>query len=169
MMKETATRVIKTIRAGEWLIAEGSIPAYFLYRMTKGRVGIYEENKKIASVEVGEGDKSHYIGFLSSLSEDRKHRASVKTETEIEVEVISTDHIQGLLRHDIPAGMRADIDMMIETIQIGDRIKGLRRIMSEKPIVDFDIESDTHMELKEILEELKSVYERIVKDPECRG
>ncbi len=158
----------KTVKAGEWIIVEGDIPAYFLYKLKKGKVAIYEEREKITSVEVKEGEKPHFLGFMSTLSEDRRHRASVKTETEVELEIFSSEHIRGLLLHDVPPEMRQDMDSMIETIQLGDRIKGLKRLLAEKPLVDLKIEADMDPELSEIMQEFKALYLSIMNDPECR-
>ncbi len=161
-------RESRTIATGEWIIVEGDIPAYFLYKLTKGKVGIYEEHEEITSVEVKEGERPKYLGFMSTLSEDRRHRASVKTESEVQVDIIYADHIRALLQHDVPAEMQKDIETMIETIQIGDRIKGLRRQLSERLDVDIAIDSGFDPELKEVLNELKMLYQRIIEDSECR-
>jgi CRP-like cAMP-binding protein len=161
-------RESRTIKKGEWIIVEGDIPAYFLYKLTKGKVGIYEEHEEITSVEVKEGERPKFLGFMSTLSEDRKHRASVKTESEVQVDIIYADHIRALLQHDVPAAMRKNIDTMIETIQIGDRIKGLRKHLSEMPEVDIAIDSGFDPELKEVLDELRTLYQRIIADSECR-
>lgn len=159
----------RKIRAGEWLITEGGLPAYFLYRLTKGKVGVYEEGEKLRTIEVANGGKPHYLGFMSSLGPERQHSLSVKIESDAKVEVFYIDHIRGLLRHDVPVSMRGDIDDMIETIIMGDHIKAMRRHLARKPRIDLNIGDGLNHEIKDVLEELKSLYEEIIGDKECLG
>ncbi len=51
---------------------------------------------------------------------------------------------------------------------LGDRIKGLKRLLAEKPLVDLKIEADMDPELSEIMQEFKALYLSIMNDPECR-
>ena len=159
---------IQNFRPNQWLISQGDVPTYFLHKLLKGRVGIYEDGERIASVEVKEGMKPKVLGFISALSGDHKHRASVKTETEVEVDSIYVEHIWGLLLHDLPEDMRKDIDDMIESIYLGDHIKGLRRKLSNRSVIDLEIRPDFDDELVEILQELRLLYENIMNDSECR-
>jgi len=158
----------RKIRAGEWLITEGGVPAYFLYKLVSGKVGVYEKGEKLRNIDATDGAKPHYLGFMSSLGPERHHSLSVKTESDVEVEVCSVDHIRGLLRHDVPAAMRKHIDDMIDTIVMGDHIKALRRRLARKSRVDLGVaDGGVNPELKEVLEELTCLYEEVVHDSEC--
>ncbi len=49
---------IRTIEANQWLVVQSDLPAYFLHKLIKGRVGIYEDGEKIDTVEVNEERRS---------------------------------------------------------------------------------------------------------------
>ncbi|RMH86120.1 MAG: cyclic nucleotide-binding domain-containing protein [Calditrichaeota bacterium] len=158
----------QTVPAGQWLIVEGSTPAYFLYKLISGQVGIYKEGQKIATVTVHPGAPPRFLGILSTLSADREHRASVKAETDVEVETIYIDHIRGILAHEVPREIRQTIQAMIEAIVIADEIKSLRRKLSHMPVVELEIPETLDPELKHILTELRKLYECLIYDQECR-
>ncbi|MDP6567152.1 MAG: hypothetical protein QF578_20150 [Alphaproteobacteria bacterium] len=157
----------RTIKAGEWLITEGGLPAYFLYKLIKGTVGVYEEGEKLRTIEVTGGTPPHYLGFMSCLAPKGQHSLSVKTESDVEVEVYYVDHIRGLLRHDVSAATWRDIETMIDVIVMGDHIKALRRHIARKKKVDLRIDDGAIPEIKGVLEELVNLYEEIIHDDEC--
>ena len=37
---------IQTIKANHWLVAQSDLPSYFLHKLIKGKVGIYEDGRK---------------------------------------------------------------------------------------------------------------------------
>ena len=165
----SSNKEVITVKAGEWLITESDMPSYFLYRLLEGAVDIYEEHEKINHIEVNPGDAPKTLGFLSALSYERRHTASVKTVSDIKVEVTNTDHIRGLLRHDVPAAMRNDIDTMIETIVIGDHIMSSNRKLSKMPAIELTVEDGLDVELARVLTELKILYQSVLHDSECKG
>ncbi|MBI3582236.1 MAG: hypothetical protein HY098_09235, partial [Nitrospinae bacterium] len=44
----------KTFPKGQWLITESATPAYFLYKLKKGKVSIHTHGKKINEIDVKE-------------------------------------------------------------------------------------------------------------------
>ncbi len=150
---------IKKIEAGQWLFTEGGVPGSVIYKLIKGRVSIYRDDKMINSLEVEEGMKPRLIGVLSALVRDRKPTASVRTDTDVEVETMYIDHLQGLLKHDVPAEMRDDIDAIIKSIVVRDKIKRLQRELSAiSPPEKLDIPDNINPEVSEVLSELMEVY-----------
>lgn len=150
----------KTIRAGQWLITEGSVSGNIIYKLIKGRVSIYEGGKRINAIEVEEGMKPRLIGVISALTSDRVRTASVRTDTDIDVETVYIDHFKGLLKHDVPAEMKDDIDAIIKSIVVRDKIKRLQRELSEiAPPEKLGIPDNLNQEVSEVLSELMEVYE----------
>ncbi|MBI5185521.1 MAG: cyclic nucleotide-binding domain-containing protein [Nitrospinae bacterium] len=147
----------ETFEAGQWLLTEGNF-AYFLYKLTKGTVSIYYKDKKIGTHEVKKGNPPMILGILAALKKDRQHLASVKTETEVEVEVLNFDHIQGLLKNDVPKGLRDEIDTMIQAITLEDQIKRCQQELSELNRVDLKIPDKIDAEVKCILTAIKELY-----------
>lgn len=169
-MEQFATQPgdVRNVSAGEWLITEGGLPAYFLYKLTRGKVGVYEEGEKLRTIKAEAGAKPHYLGFMASIGPDNQHSLSVKAESDVVVEVYSVEHIRGLLRHDIPAAMQADIHNMIDTVVMGDHIKALRRHLARKPKIALRVDGGgISPDLQEVLEELSGLYEEILHDGEC--
>ncbi len=159
---------VQTFEAGHWLITEGGVPSYFMHKLMSGTVGIYEDGQKIAEVEVNDGGRPRWLGFVSTLGKNHHHRASVRTETEVAVDSVYVDHIQGLLRHEVPVDIREDIDLMVEAVSMADHIKGLRRKLAKMKMVDLIPPSDIDKELADVLAELKRLYESLMQDEECR-
>ncbi len=149
----------KSISAGQWLFTEGDAPASIIYKLTKGRVSIYEGGKRINTMEVEEGMKPRLIGVISALTSDRVRTASVKTDTDIDVEIIYIDHFKGLIKHDVPAEVKDDIDAIIKSIVVRDKIKRFQRELSEiAPPEKLEIPDDLNQEVSEVLSELMEVY-----------
>jgi len=157
----------KKFPPNQWIVSQTGLPAFFVRKLLKGRVGIYEEGEKIATIEVSEGMKPKWLGFTSSLSQDFIHKASIKTETEVEVDTVYTEHIWGLLKNEVPNDIQEDIKHMVEAINVGGHIKGLKIKLSKVPKIDLKIQPDYDSELLEILQELKDIYEHIMSDEEC--
>ena len=151
----------ETIKAGQWIITEGGAPSYYLYKMLNGKVSIYESGKKINSIEIKEGMKPKILGILAVLRDDRINTASIKAETDVEVETLYMDDFKRLLRHDVPENMRKDIDAIIETIALVSKIRSLRREFSKTLPVKLQIPDDINPEISEVLSELKELYEVI--------
>lgn len=147
----------ETFEAGQWLLTEGNF-AYFLYKLTKGTVSIHYKGKKIGTHEVKKGNPPMILGILAALKRDRQHLASVKTETEVEVEVLNFDHIMGLLKNDVPNDLRNEIDKMIQSITLEDQIKRCKQELSELPPVDLNIPDKIDEEVRCILTAIKELY-----------
>ncbi len=152
----------------QWLITAGGVPAYFIYRLLKGTVGIYDEGVKVATVEVKEGDEPKFIGFIATLSKDLVHRASVRTETEIEVDTHYIDHIRGLIEHETSEKMRDDIQKMIEIISAVNQVRSLQKRISCMPRVELTVPENTSPDLKNIMGELERLYKEVLEDKLCR-
>jgi len=159
---------IEKFGTNQWLITAGGVPAYFIYRLLKGRVGIYDEGVKVATVEVKEGDNPKFIGFMATLSKDLVHRASVRTETEIEVDTHYIDHVRGLLAHDVSEKMQDDIQNMIEIISAVNQVRSLQKRISNMTKIELTIPENTNPELKDILDELDRLYKEVCADKLCR-
>lgn len=154
-------------KPGQWIITEGDIPAYYIYKLLNGKVSYHEEGTKIREFEIKEGGHPKIIGITAALRGDRCHHASVKAESDVKAEVLSVDMIQGILKHYVPETMRAQIDTMTDTIVLGNHIKSLKRKMATLPrISDEQIEApvDAHHEFSDLLAELKRVYTSIIND-----
>jgi len=159
---------IEKFGANQWLITAGGVPAYFIYRLLKGRVAVYDEGVKVASVEVKEGDEPKFIGFIATLSKDLVHRASVRTETEIEVDTHYIDHIRGLIAHETSEKTRDDIQQMIEIISAVNQVRSLQKKISNLPRVELTVPEDTSPDLKNIMGELERLYAEVLEDKLCR-
>ncbi len=147
----------KIFKAGQWLFTEGET-GYFIYWLLKGRVSVYRSGKKINELEINKGDKPKMLGIIASITDDRRHMASVKTETEVEAEDVYIDHIRGLIKNEVPENIKKEIDTMIKTISTSDRIKSLQGILSELPPVTLKIPDGISEEVSRVLEELSCLY-----------
>ncbi len=160
---------IRTIEANQWLVVQSDLPAYFLYKLIKGRVGIYEDGEKIDTVEVNEEMKPKLLNIISTLAKDHKRRIAVKTETEVKVDTAYQEHFWKLLSHDAPHDILEKIEKMIEAILIGDHIKSLRRKLSKMQVIEpFAIQETFNSEVTDLLFAIEGLYEHIMNDPECR-
>ncbi|MFQ5433193.1 MAG: hypothetical protein ACE5EN_11910, partial [Nitrospinota bacterium] len=154
---------------GQWIISEGDIPAYYIYKRLNGKVSYNEDGTKIREIEVKEGDKPVILGFTSALRDDRLNHASVKAESDVKTEMLSVDSIQGILKHDIPDAMKEQIKIMTDTIVLGNHIKSLKRKMSALPRIaeeQLEIKENKHKEVYDLLAELKEVYSQVVNEKE---
>ena len=151
---------IKKIEPGQWLFTEDSVPGSIIYKLIKGKVSIYKGDKRINIIEVAEGMKPRLIGVISALTSDKSRSASVVTDTDVEVETMYSDHIKGILKSDVPQDMRSEIDAIIKSIVVRDKIKHLQRELSEiSPPEKLDIPDNLNPEVSEVLSELMEVYE----------
>lgn len=158
-----------TFKSGEWIILEGEIPAYFIYKLLSGKVSYHEEGTKIREIEIKAGDTPKIIGITAALSANRLHHASIRAESDIEAEVLSVDTIKGILKHDVPEDMKDQINVMVDTIVLGNHIKSLKRKMSILPrIPDGEpvVTGGLHQGVADLLAELKRIYSGIASDTE---
>jgi hypothetical protein len=151
----------KTFPKGQWLITESNTPAYFIYRLKKGKVSIYSNGKKINEVEVGDGDKPKLLGFIAVLRGDRRHSASVKAESTVEVETMYIDHLMGIIKNETPANVRQDVDAVIESIHLFNSIESMKSRLAEIGKIRLSIPSNAKADTLELFDELKSLYERL--------
>ena len=149
----------KMFSKGDWIITESETPAYFLYRLKKGTVSIHENGNKINSVKVGKGQKSVLLGILAVLREDRLHKASVRAESDVEVEQVYIDKLRNHIGRDVPESFKADLELMIDTILINNRIKSLKSSFAERELVTQKMFEDAPEELSEIFAQLTGMYE----------
>jgi len=145
--------------AGQWLLTEGNF-AYFLYKLVKGKVSVYQNETQIGGLDIKEGDNPVVLGILAALNKSRQHSASVKAETDVEVEVISYDAIQGMLAHDLPKEMKEDIDTAIKAIVLKDRMNVCNQELSKLPVVSLDIPGNINPEVAQVLTSIKAIYSR---------
>lgn len=150
--------------SGEWIIVEGDIPAYYIYRLLRGKVSYYENGNKLREAEYREGGDPVILGFTSALRDDRHSGASVKAETDIEVEPLSVDAIKGALLHDVSDEIKAEVNQMIKTVVLGNHILSLQRdlaVMRRIPDSKLAIPKNVSPDLHEILLELVRVYKNV--------
>ncbi len=160
---------IRTIEADQWLIVQSDLPAYFLYKLIKGRVGIYEDGEKIDTVEVKDEMRPKLLNIIATLAKDHKRRIAVKTETEVRVDTAYQEYFWKLLSHEVPHEILEKIEKMIEAILIGDHIKSLRRKLSRMQVLEpLDIQETYSSEVTDLLYAVEGLYEHITNDPECR-
>lgn len=154
----------KTFPKGHWLISESNTPAYFIYKLKKGKVSIYTNGRKVNEMEVRDGDKPKLLGVLAVLRDDRRKMASVKTESPVEVESIYIDHLLGIIKNETPASVRKDVDAVIESIQLINSIKVQETRLAEIGKIKLSIPSNATGDALELFEELKSLYESLSKN-----
>ena len=160
---------IRTIEANQWLVVQSDLPAYFLHKLIKGRVGIYEDGEKIDTVEVNEGMKPKLLNIISTLAKDHKRRTAVKTETEVKVDTAYQEHFWKLLSQEVPHDILEKVEKMIEAILIGDHVKSLRRKLSKLQVIEpLVIQETFNSEVTDLLVGIEGLYEHIMNDPECR-
>jgi hypothetical protein len=154
----------KTFPTGHWLISESNTPAYFIYRLKKGKVSIYTNGKKINEMEVKAGDKPKLLGVVGVFRGDRKHAASVKTESTVEVDTMYIDHLLGIIKHETPENIREDVHAVIESIQLINSIETMNNRLAEIGKIRLEIPSNAKGDALELFEELKSLYESLSKN-----
>ena len=151
----------QSMRAGEWLIKEGDTSEVDVYKLLEGKVSVYEGGRKRTSIEVREGEEPKLIGVIAALSSDRGRSASVVTDTEIRYETISMGHIKNIIKKDIPADIKEDIDLAIEAIVARDKINRLLNDISKLSLPGkLKIPEDISRDAVDVLTELKNIYER---------
>ena len=160
---------IRTIEADQWLVVQSELPAYFLYKLIKGRVGIYEDGERIDTVEVKGDRRPKLLNIISTLAKDHKRRIAVKTETEVKVDTAYQDYFWKLLSHEVPHEILEKIEKMIEAILLGDHIKSLRRKLSRKQVLEpLAIQETYSSDVTDLLYAIEGLYEHIMNDSKCR-
>jgi len=158
---------IRTFKSGQWIITEGDIPAYYIYKLLNGKVSYHEEGTKIREIEIREGDTPKIIGITAALRDDRLHHASIKAESDVKAQELSVDMIKGILKHDVPDTMKKQINIMTDAIVLGNHIKSLKRKMSVLPRIpdaQLKVTGDVHQEVSDLLSELNRIYSSIISD-----
>lgn len=158
-----------TFKPGQWIILEGNIPAYYIYRLMSGKVSYHEDGTKIREIDIKGGDTPKIIGFTAALRDDRFHHASIRAESDIEAEELSVDMIKHVLRREVPDAMKEQINVMIDAIVLGNHIKSLKRKMAALPRISdeqLEVTGDGSRDLSDLLAELKKVYLSIKSDRE---
>ena len=158
-----------TFKPGQWIITEGDIPAYYIYKLLNGKVSYHEEGTKIREFEIKEGGTPKIVGITAALRDDRLHHASIKAESDVTAEVLSVDMIKGILKHYVPDNMKEQMNIMTDTIVLGNHIKSLKRKMSTLPRIpdeQLEVTGNVHQEFSDLLAELKRVYSSIISDKE---
>ncbi len=91
------------------------------------------------------------IGLIAALSNSRR-TASVSTDTQVMFETISIDQIKNALKK--------DVDTAIKAITMRDEIKRLQSKIAQLSLPEqLDVPDDVTPEVKEVLSELKEIYE----------
>ena len=152
------------IKAGRWIFTEGGVPEYFIYKLLRGKVSIHKSARKIREVEITENMKPIMLGITAVLRDDRAHMASVRAETDIEVERIAVDQIRGVLANEIPGEIKYDLSVMINAISLGNEIESLMNRFFDLPEVDFETPENLGEPVCEILSEIKRLYKLISVD-----
>lgn len=154
----------KTIKAGQWIVNEGKHPYFHIYKLLKGKVSVYKGGAKIREVEIKEGMKPIMPGITAALSEDHKHTASVKAESDIEVEIVPIDTILGIIRNEVPKNIRNDISIMTRLIIGGNEIIRQLNDLATLPKVELEIPNNVSSQTIEVLSEVKRLYTLINAD-----
>jgi CRP-like cAMP-binding protein len=152
-----------TIKPGEWIITEGNIPAYYVYELIKGRVSVYRNGSKVNEIEVKEGDPPVFLGIISAMRDDRARAASVRTETEVTAVMHSLDHICGILKNEIPANIRSDINTMIEAILTKNDIDRMTDHLKSLSKVSVDVPENLRDEAKAVVNEIIKLYKKLIQ------
>jgi hypothetical protein len=153
-----------TIRAGEWVFTEGKVPEYWIYRLLTGKVSIHKNNRKIRELQIQEGTSPVILGISALLRTDRLHTASIRAETELQVEKIYIDQIRKILTDEIPASVADEIATMVTAIDMGTTLISLAKKFDELPRISVKIPNDLHPETEEVLSEIKRMYKLILSD-----
>ncbi len=157
---------VKTIRTGEWVCREGRIPEYWIYRLLTGKVSIHKNNRKIRELEIQEGTPPAILGITALLSTDRLHTASIRAETDLQVEKIYIDQLRKILTDEIPALVADEVSTMVKAIDMGTTLFSLSKQLDELPPVSLKIPDDLRPETKEMLSEIKRMHKLILSDVE---
>ena len=155
---------IETIAAGRWLFSEGGVPEYFLYKLLKGRVSDHKGGVKLRDVKVEEGDPPLPLGVAALLSDHRVHMSSVRAETDVVLDKTSVDQIRGILAAEIPAQVKHEIDVMRRSIVLGNEVVSKWNEFSGLPTVDLEIAEGMRPEVREVVSEIKRLYELVRDD-----
>ncbi len=149
----------KSRRAGEWLIKEGDTSEMYVYKLLQGKVSVREGDQKINTIEVKEGMKPKLIGIIAALNNGRR-TASVSTDTQVIFETISIDQIKNDLKKDVTENVRKDVEAAIKAITMRDEIKRLQSKIAQLSLPEqLDVPDDVTSQIKEVLSELKEIYE----------
>lgn len=149
----------KTLNKGQWLITEGDTRMFHLYRLIEGRVSVHSKGKKINEIEVKPGGTPRVLGILALFNE-RKPTASVRAETDVEVETPYMDHIMGLIKNEMPIN-RDDLAAVIESIELYSSIERARGRLAELGSIKLSVPPKGKGEVKEVFNELKELYEKL--------
>ncbi|VAX22966.1 hypothetical protein MNBD_NITROSPINAE02-1945 [hydrothermal vent metagenome] len=155
---------IETIKAGQWVVAEGGVPEYSIYKLLSGTVSIYKSGSRIREVTINKGDKPIMIGITAIFRDDLMHMASVKAETDVEVDRIYIDQIRGTLANEIPKENKNDIAIMIKSITMGNELVSLVNKFYDLPKINLEIPTNVSTETEEILSEITRLYNLIGAD-----
>ena len=149
---------IETINKGQWIFLERSLPGYFIYKLIEGKVAIFHSGEKISDIEVKKGDKPALIGMISALRPDGLHIASVRSETNLQVERIYSDQIRGIVNNEVPDSIRNDLKKMIEAVVIRNEIEALKIRLKTLGSVNPEIPDNIHKDVKDVMEGIKILY-----------
>ena len=146
--------------AGEWIIGKNEVPAYFMYRLVNGKVSIFSKGKKVNTVEVKKGQRPVMLGVMAMFKDDGKHSASVKAETESELEMVYIDSVKNVVQKDLPDTYRKDLEAMIETIILCNELKCLQEDFREMEKIVPILPEGLPTDVSEVLKEVKGLYEQ---------
>jgi len=152
-----------TIKPNEWIITEGNTPAYYIYELLSGRVGVYRNGARVNEVVVKDGEDSVFLGIIAAMRDDRSRAASVKTETEVKAVMHSMDQIWGILRNEIPADIKSDINTMIEAIITKNDIDRMSDHLASLPKASVEVPENLRAETRSIVNEVTRLYKSLIQ------
>lgn len=152
-----------TINPNEWIITEGNTPAYYIYELVSGSVGVYRNGVRVNEITVKDGEDSIFLGIIAAMRDDRVRAASVKTETEVKAVLHSMDQIWGIFKNEIPAGIKTDINTMIEAITTKNDLDRMSDHLASLSKVSVDVPEDLRDEAKTIIHEITRLYKDLIK------
>lgn len=150
----------ETIKAGQWILAEGAHYGYLMYKLLKGKVSIFRSGAKVNEIEVKEGGKPVFLGIIAALRDDGIHTASVQADSNIEVEQIYLDQIRGIIKNEVPEDIKDDLSVMVHAIVLQNEITSLEQELASLPKIDFSAPDNER--IREVLEEIGRLYKSVV-------
>ncbi|MFQ5355504.1 MAG: hypothetical protein ACE5DY_03255, partial [Mariprofundaceae bacterium] len=112
---------------------------------------------------VKDGEDSIFLGIIAAMRDDRVRAASVKTETEVKAVLHSMDQIWGIFKNEIPAGIKTDINTMIEAITTKNDLDRMSDHLASLSKVSVDVPEDLRDEAKTIIHEITRLYKDLIK------
>jgi hypothetical protein len=106
----------ETYKAGKSILTEQERPYSILYKLLSGKVSIFEDGEETHSVEVKKGEAPLFFGvFMTRTNEEQSQSSiSIKSDTDVKVEIMYEDHYKDELPPNVYLGMNLFIENEVE-------------------------------------------------------